>query len=96
MWYIVDCDPGATLIYGFRQALTKQELRERIEANTLMDVVNEVPVHKGDVFFIEATTLHAIGKGNPDRRNPAEQQHHLPGIRLRAPGRGRQAAPPAY
>ena len=63
MWYIVDCDPGATLIYGFRQALTKQELRERIEANTLMDVVNEVPVHKGDVFFIEATTLHAIGKG---------------------------------
>ena len=63
MWYIVDCDPGATLIYGFRQALTKQELRERIGANTLMDVVNEVPVHKGDVFFIEATTLHAIGKG---------------------------------
>ncbi len=63
MWYIVDCDPGATLIYGFKQPLTKQELRERIETNTLMDVVNEVPVHKGDVFFIKATTLHAIGKG---------------------------------
>ena len=63
MWYIVDCDPGATLIYGFKKALTRQELRERIESNTLMEAVNEVPVHKGDVFFIEATTLHAIGKG---------------------------------
>ncbi len=63
MWYIVDCDPGATLIYGFKEALTKQQLREHIENNTLMEVVNEVPVHKGDVFFIEATTLHAIGKG---------------------------------
>ena len=36
---------------------------ERIENNTLLEVLNKVPVHKGDVFFISAGTLHAIGKG---------------------------------
>lgn len=63
MWYVVDCDPDAYLIYGFKKPIAKQELRDRIESNTLMEVVNKVPVHKGDVFFIEATTLHAIGEG---------------------------------
>ena len=36
---------------------------ERIEEDTLLEVLNKVPVHKGDVFFIEAGTIHAIGKG---------------------------------
>lgn len=63
MWYVVDCEPGAQLIYGFTQHLTKEELRRRIEDNTLTEVCNFVPVKKGDVFFIEAGTLHAIGAG---------------------------------
>ncbi len=63
MWYIVDCEPGAELIYGFSKGLTKEEFRRRIEDNTLTDVCNRVPVKKGDVFFIEAGTLHAIGSG---------------------------------
>ena len=63
MWYVVDCVPGATLIYGFAHEITKEEFRRRIENNTLAEVVNTVPAHKGDVFFIEAGTLHAIGGG---------------------------------
>ena len=63
MWYVVDCEPGAQLIYGFNRTLTKEELRAQIEADTLPEVCNFVPVKKGDVFFIEAGTLHAIGKG---------------------------------
>ena len=63
MWYIVDCEPGAALIYGFTKDLSKEEFRTRIENNTLTDVCNFVPVQKGDVFFIEAGTLHAIGAG---------------------------------
>ena len=62
MWYIVDCAQGAELVYGFDLELTKDEFRRRIEDNTLLDIVRRVPVHKGDVFFIEAGTLHAIGK----------------------------------
>ncbi len=63
MWYVVDCEPDAALIYGFSKNLSKEEFRTRIENNTLTDVCNIVPVKKGDVFFIEAGTLHAIGAG---------------------------------
>lgn len=63
MWYVLDCEPGASLIYGFKQEIAKDEFRKRIENNTLLDVVNRVPVKKGDVFFIEAGTLHAICGG---------------------------------
>lgn len=63
MWYVIDADPNAELVYGFREKLTKEEFRRAVEENTLMDMVNRVPVKKGDVFFIEPGTLHAIGKG---------------------------------
>ena len=63
MWYVVDCDEGASLLYGFKHEISKEEFRRRIEDNTLLEVTNSVPVKKGDVFFIEAGTLHAIGKG---------------------------------
>ena len=59
----VDCEPGATLIYGFKHAISKEEFEKRIADNTLLEVCNQVPVHKGDVFFIASGTLHAIGKG---------------------------------
>lgn len=63
MWYVISADPGAELIYGFKEQLTKEEFRKAIEDNTLMDKVNRVPVRQGDVFFIKPGTLHAIGKG---------------------------------
>lgn len=63
MWYIVDCDECATLLYGFKDTITKDEFAQRIADNTLLEVTNAVPVKKGDVFFIQAGTLHAIGKG---------------------------------
>lgn len=63
MWYIVDCEENASLIYGFKEEISKEEFRRAIETNTLLDKVNSVPVKKGDVFFIEAGALHAIGKG---------------------------------
>lgn len=63
MWYIVDCEPGASLYYGFDHPISSGEFRERIGNNTLEEVLNRAPVHKGDVFFIEAGTLHAIGAG---------------------------------
>ncbi len=63
MWYIVDCEPGASLYYGFDHAITKEEFKRRIESNTLEEVLNRAEVHPGDVFFIESRTLHAIGSG---------------------------------
>lgn len=63
MWYIVDCEPGASLLYGFKEKISKEEFERRIADNTLLEVCNRVPVKKGDVFFIDSGTLHAIGKG---------------------------------
>ncbi len=62
-WYILDCDDDAELIYGFNKSITSEEFKERISDNTFLETVNKVKVKKGDLFFIEAGTLHAIGKG---------------------------------
>lgn len=63
MWYIVDCEEDAFLYYGFVREIDTMEFRERIENNTLLEVLDKVFVQKGDVLFIEAGTIHAIGKG---------------------------------
>ena len=63
MWYVIDAEPGAYLYYGFKKEISKEEMKDRIENNTLLEVLNKVNVNKGDVFFIEAGTLHAIGSG---------------------------------
>lgn len=62
MWYVVDCKEGAFLYYGFSKEVDKEEFQRRIENNTLLEVLNKVPVQKGDVLLIEAGTIHAIGK----------------------------------
>ena len=63
MWYVLDCVPGAYLYYGFDHEISKEEFAERIRDNTLTEVLNAVPVHKGDCFFIPSGTLHAICQG---------------------------------
>lgn len=62
MWYIMDCKPGAYLYYGFKEEITKEEFAKRIKEDTLLEVLNKVYVQKGDILFIEAGTIHAIGK----------------------------------
>ncbi len=63
MWYVVDCEPGASLYFGVNRAITKEEFKKRIEENTLTDVLYKADVQKGDVFFIQSGTIHAIGAG---------------------------------
>lgn len=63
MWYILDCDEGACLYYGFSRDVTREEYADAIKNETLCDLLNRVPVKKGDVFFIPAGTVHAIGSG---------------------------------
>lgn len=62
MWYIVDCEEGAFLYYGFAKEVGREEFQRRVEDNTLLEVLNKVSVQKGDVLLIEAGTIHAIGK----------------------------------
>ena len=62
MWYVMDVGKDAFLYYGFKKEISKEEFAERIQNDTLLDVLNAVPVQKGDVLFIESGTIHAIGK----------------------------------
>lgn len=62
MWYVMDAGEKAFLYYGFKKEISKEEFARRIQEDTLLDVLNAVPVRKGDVLFIESGTIHAIGK----------------------------------
>lgn len=62
MWYVVDAGPDAFLYYGFKRKINREEFAEKIENDTLLEVMNAVPVQKGDILFIEAGTIHAIGQ----------------------------------
>lgn len=63
MWYVLDAEPNASIYYGVKQTISKEAFREAIDSNTVLDVLNKVNVKPGDVVFVEAGTIHAIGAG---------------------------------
>jgi len=63
IWYVVDCEENSELIIGIKENISKEEFKKRIENGSLEEILNYVPVKKGDVFFIPAGRIHAIGKG---------------------------------
>ena len=63
MWYVVDADKGAELIIGFTKDCTRDEYLDALEDDKVETLLQKVPVTKGDVFFIPAGLVHAIGKG---------------------------------
>lgn len=63
MWYVLDAEPGAELICGFEKDMTTEEFAAHIQNGTADKVVAHFPVRAGDVFFIPAGTVHAIGAG---------------------------------
>ncbi len=63
MWYVLDATPNAKLVYGLHHDVDKDVLRKSIENGTLEKYLQKIPVKKDDLFYIEAGTIHAIGKG---------------------------------
>ena len=63
MWYVAEAEEGAGLYVGFNRDLTENEFRRLIAENALQDALNFIPVKPGEWYFIEAGTVHAIGKG---------------------------------
>jgi len=62
-WYILAAEPNATIVHGFKAATSKEEVRQEIENVTLDHLLHEEPVQAGDVIFVPAGTVHAIGSG---------------------------------
>lgn len=63
MWYVMDADPGAQLISGFRSNITKEQYLEKLDSGTLTSLMNYVKVASGDVFYIPSGRVHALGPG---------------------------------
>lgn len=63
MWHILDADDDAFIYIGFNKDVTEEEIRRRIEDNTLVKILNKVQVKKGETYFLKAGTVHAIGAG---------------------------------
>ena len=63
MWYVVDSEPGALINTGFNRKVNRDEYLEHIKNDRLTDILQYDEVTAGDVFFIPAGRIHAIGKG---------------------------------
>jgi mannose-6-phosphate isomerase len=62
-WYIISAKPGAQIGIGLKRRVTQQELRVSIANGSIVELVQWRPVAKGDVIFIPAGTIHALGAG---------------------------------
>lgn len=63
MWYIVDCEPQSSIYYGFSKAISRETFLKKARDGSIREVLNEVPVARGDVFYILPGTIHAIRGG---------------------------------
>lgn len=62
-WYVLDAKKDSELIYGFKYDVSSDQIRSSIANGSIGDLLNRVPVHKNDLFYIESGTVHAIGAG---------------------------------
>ncbi len=64
MWYIVDTEPGARIYAGLSREITPDDYTRLVEEKKIMDVVASHESDPGDIFFLPAGRIHAIGAGN--------------------------------
>jgi mannose-6-phosphate isomerase len=63
-WFIAEASPGASLIVGLRQGVTRAGFERALADGTLETCVNRFPVAAGDSILVRSGTVHAIGAGN--------------------------------
>ena len=64
MWYVADAEEGAAIYLGFKsKEITREEYIKAVAEGTVAEILQRVPVKRGDVYFIPAGTVHALGKG---------------------------------
>lgn len=63
MWYVIDSEKDGELIIGFKEDYSKETYLQALNEGKIEELLQRVKVKKGDVFFIPAGLVHAIGKG---------------------------------
>ena len=62
-WYVMDAEPGAKLVYGLKEGVTRESFIDALNKGEVESLLNFVDVKKGDFFYIPAGLVHAIGAG---------------------------------
>ncbi|HLZ60865.1 MAG TPA: type I phosphomannose isomerase catalytic subunit [Ktedonosporobacter sp.] len=62
-WYILAAEPGASIVYGFKAPTSRAEVQQAVQHTRLEDLLHEEVVQAGDVIYVPAGTVHAIGSG---------------------------------
>ena len=63
MWYVINAQPDSYIYAGFKEALTPEEYTRKVADGTILEALAKHEVHAGDVFYLPAGRIHAIGKG---------------------------------
>lgn len=62
-WYVLEAEPGASVMLGLKPGVDAEKLAASVTDNTMESLVEKVPVSVGDMLFVDAGTVHAIGPG---------------------------------
>jgi mannose-6-phosphate isomerase len=62
-WYVLEAEPGATVALGLKVGVGAKEVAASVESGTMETLLEHVPVSVGDMLFVDAGTVHAIGPG---------------------------------
>jgi mannose-6-phosphate isomerase len=62
-WYVLEAEPGATVALGLKPGVGAKEVAASVESGTMEALLEHVPVSVGDMLFVDAGTVHAIGPG---------------------------------
>lgn len=62
-WYVLDAEPGATILKGFRAGVVMEDVRKAAGTPALVGLLQKIPVRRGDFHHIPAGTVHALGAG---------------------------------
>lgn len=63
MWYVLPSEPEAQLFSGLKQQITPEQYAQMVADDTITEALSQYHVQEGDVFFIPAGRIHAIGAG---------------------------------
>ena len=62
-WYVLQSDPGSRILNGLQPGTTKDAFEKAIENGTVEQIIESVPVHENDCFYLPSGTVHALGAG---------------------------------
>ena len=85
MWYVMESDADAHLYSGLKRNITPEEYKALVDSDTICDALQQYAVSEGNVFFLPAGRIHAIGAGCFPCRDTADQRCDVAHIRFQAP-----------